>query len=48
MSQKNVEIVRRTIDEYNETGVVPWEKIDRDVEWVIPTPAFVAGTYRGH
>jgi ketosteroid isomerase-like protein len=48
MSQENVEIVRRTIDEYNETGDVPWEAIDRDVEWVIPTPAFVAGTYRGH
>jgi hypothetical protein len=33
MSRQNVEVVRRAIDRYNETGAVPWEDIDRAVEW---------------
>jgi ketosteroid isomerase-like protein len=48
VSQENIEIVRRAIDQYNETGEPPWEAIDRAVEWVIDPAAFVAGTYRGH
>jgi hypothetical protein len=48
MSHENVEIVRRAIAQYNETGEPPWEAIDPAVEWVIDPAAFVAGTYRGH
>jgi ketosteroid isomerase-like protein len=48
MSQENVEIVRRGIDHYNETGEPPWELLDPEVEWTIDPPAWLAGTYRGH
>jgi uncharacterized protein len=48
MSQENVEIVRRAIDRYNETGEPPWEALDTDIEWVIDPAAWVGGTYRGH
>ena len=48
MSQENVEVVRRLLDQYNSTGEPPWELIDPDVEWVIDPNAWMGGTYRGH
>lgn len=48
MSRENVELVRVAIDRYNETGDLPWELIDPEVEWVIDPAGWVAGTYRGH
>ena len=48
MSQENVEIVRRLLDQYNETGEPPWGLFDPEVEWVIDPAAWVAGTYLGH
>ena len=47
MSQENVEVVRRFIDHYNETGDPLRELIDPDVTWVVDPDAFIAGTYRG-
>jgi ketosteroid isomerase-like protein len=48
MSRANVEIVQRSVDQFNETGEPLWREIDPDVEWVIEPGAFLAGTYRGH
>jgi ketosteroid isomerase-like protein len=48
MSQQNVEIVRRVVDQFNGTGDLDWEMIDPDAVWVLEPPAFLAGTYRGH
>jgi ketosteroid isomerase-like protein len=48
MSQENIEIVRRSLDHWNETGEPIWEFLDPDVEYVIDPPAWLAGTYRGH
>jgi ketosteroid isomerase-like protein len=48
MSQENLEIVRRSLDHWNETGEPLWELLDPDVEYVIDPPAWLAGTYRGH
>jgi uncharacterized protein len=48
MSQENVEVVRRLLDQYNSAGEPPWELIDPDVEWVIDPNAWMGGTYRGH
>ena len=48
MSQENVEIVRRSLDHWNETGEPLWELLDPDIEYVIDPPAALAGTYRGH
>jgi len=47
MSQENVEVVRRFIDHYNETGEPLSELIDPDVTWVVDPDAFLAGTYPG-
>jgi ketosteroid isomerase-like protein len=48
MSQENVEIVRRSLDHWNETGGESlWELFDPDIEFVLDPPAFLAGTYRG-
>jgi ketosteroid isomerase-like protein len=44
----NVEIARRFVDHWNETGEVPWDELDPDVVFVIDPASFVAGTYRGH
>jgi uncharacterized protein len=48
VSQENVEIVRRYIDSWNETGEPLWTEIDPDAVFVIDPESFVAGTYRGH
>jgi uncharacterized protein len=48
MSQENVEIVRSAIAHYNDTGDLPWELVDPEIEWVIDSAAWVAGTYHGH
>jgi ketosteroid isomerase-like protein len=48
MSQENVEIVRAAIDGYNQTGELPWDLIDPEVEWVIDPSGNLAGHYRGH
>jgi ketosteroid isomerase-like protein len=48
VSQQNVQIVRRYIDTWNETGEPLWTEIDPQAEFVIDPGAFVAGTYRGH
>ena len=47
MSHENVEIVRRFIEHWNESGDFPWELVDRDIVYVIDPPAWLAGTYRG-
>jgi uncharacterized protein len=47
MSQENLEVARRFVDQFNE-GAFPWELIDPEVVWVIDPPAFLAGTYQGH
>jgi ketosteroid isomerase-like protein len=48
MSQENVEIVQGALAHYNETGDLPWDVMDPEIEWVIDSAAWVAGTYRGH
>jgi ketosteroid isomerase-like protein len=48
VSRENVEIVRRLIDHFNETGEPIWAEIDPEVVWVIDPPAWLAGTYHGH
>ena len=48
MSQDNVEIVRRAIEHYDETGDFDWELIDPNIVYVIDPPARLAGTFRGH
>ena len=48
MSQENVEIVRRYMDNWKETGEPLWNEIDPDAVFVIDPESFVAGTYRGH
>jgi ketosteroid isomerase-like protein len=48
MSQENVEIARRFIEDTNQTRDFPWELVDPDVVYVIEPPAWLAGTYRGH
>ncbi len=48
MSQEHVEIVRRSVDHWNETGGESlWELFDPDIEFVLDPPAWLAGTYRG-
>ncbi len=47
MSQENVEIVRRSVDHWNETGEPLWELLHPDIEYVMDPPASLAGTYRG-
>jgi ketosteroid isomerase-like protein len=48
MSQENVELVRRFLEHWNETGDFPWDLVDPDIVYVIDPPAWLAGTYRGH
>jgi ketosteroid isomerase-like protein len=48
VSQENVEIVRRFMDHWNETGEFLWALIDPDAVFVIDPESFVAGTYRSH
>ena len=48
MSQVNLQIVRRSVDHWNETAEPLWELLDPDIEYVIDPPAWLAGTYRGH
>ena len=48
MSQENVDLVRRWITEWNETGEFVWELFDPQVELVIDPFANLAGTYVGH
>jgi uncharacterized protein len=48
VSQENVEIVRRYLDHWNETGEFLWAEIDPDAVFVIDPGSFVGGTYRGH
>jgi ketosteroid isomerase-like protein len=48
VSQENVEIVRRFMDHWNETGEFLWALIDPDAVFEIDPESFVAGTYRGY
>jgi ketosteroid isomerase-like protein len=48
MSQENVEIIRRFIEQWNQTREFPWGLVDPDIVYVIDPPAWLAGTYRGH
>ena len=48
MSQENVEVVRRAIDQYNEAGDLPWDLVDPEVEWVIDPSGNLVGPYFGH
>jgi ketosteroid isomerase-like protein len=48
VSQENVEVVRRLLDHWNETGELLWAEIAPDALFVIDPGAFLAGTYRGH
>jgi uncharacterized protein len=48
VSQENVEIVRRYIDHWNETGEFLWAETAPDAVFVIDPGSFVGGTYRGH
>jgi hypothetical protein len=48
MSQEDVEVVRRFVDHYNETGEPLWELIDPELVYTIDPPAWLAGTYHGH
>ena len=48
MSQENVEVVRRFVDGWNETGEPHFAEVDPDVVWIIDPGAFLAGTYHGH
>ena len=48
MSQENVEVVRRFIEDTNQTRDFPWDLVDPDIVYVIDPPAWLAGTYRGH
>ena len=47
MSHENVEIVRRFIDRFNDTGEFVWEQMGPDVVWVVDPPAFLVLTLRG-
>ena len=47
MSQENVELVRRGIELWNETGEFDWTTFDEDVEWVVDPGAWLGDTYRG-
>ena len=47
MSQENVEIVRRGIDHWNQTGEFDWEFFDDEIEWVVDPDAWIGDTYRG-
>ena len=48
MSQENVDVVRRFVEDTSETRNVPWELVDPGIVYVIDPPAWLAGTYRGH
>jgi ketosteroid isomerase-like protein len=48
MSQENVEVVRRFMDHWNETGEPLWAEVDPNAVFVIDPGSFLAGTYRGH
>ncbi len=48
VAQENVEIVRRYLDHWNETGQFLWAEIHPDAVFVIDPGSFVGGTYRGH
>ena len=43
-----MEIVRRFVDHWNETGDLPWTEIDPHAVFVVDQDAFLGGTYRGH
>ncbi len=43
-----MEIVRRYLDHWNETGQFLWAEIHPDAVFVIDPGSFVGGTYRGH
>ena len=47
MSQENLELVRRGVEHWNETGEFDWTTFDNEVEWVVDPDAWLAGTYRG-
>ena len=44
MSQENVELVRRSVEHWNETGEFDWAAFDDEVEWVVDPDAWLAGT----
>jgi ketosteroid isomerase-like protein len=47
MSQENVELVRRGIQHWNDSGEFDWAGLDDEVEWVVDPDAWLADTYRG-
>jgi ketosteroid isomerase-like protein len=49
MSQKNVEVVRRTLDAFNRQGVeAALAYFDPEIEWRGPPEWLEAGVYKGH
>jgi hypothetical protein len=49
MSQENVEIVRRTIETFNEDGVeATLQHLDPEVEWLAPPEWLEERLYEGH
>jgi ketosteroid isomerase-like protein len=47
MSQENVQLVRRGIERWNETGEFDWTTFDEDVEWIVDPDAWLGDTYGG-
>ncbi len=47
MSQENVEIVRRALDRFSETGEPDWDLYDADLVWTTRPDGVAQYTYRG-
>ena len=47
MSEENVEIVRRALDRFSETGVPDWDLDDADLVWTTRPDGVAQYTYRG-
>jgi ketosteroid isomerase-like protein len=48
MSQRNVEIVRRVYEGFNENGMPDFRLLDPEVEWHTSDRALEQGPYHGH
>lgn len=48
MSRENVEVVRRTYEEFARTGQPPLSALDPDVEWHTAADLPDSGVHRGH
>ena len=47
MSEENVEIVRRALDRFSETGEPDWDLYDADLVWTTRPDGVAQYTYRG-